>query len=71
MTWKGAHRRTYIPPIVIYTIVEPSEDGQKEVGAFAQIENNGIIQSLEREADETQRQFEIRIKSLIQLATTT
>ena len=59
---RSARPLNYIPPIIIHTIVEPSVDGPKEVGAFAQLETNGICQRIEREADETQEQFESRIK---------
>ena len=58
----SAHRHNYVPRIIIHTLVEPSEDGPKEVGAFARLETNGICQSIGRKADETQRQFENRIK---------
>ena len=54
---KSAHRHNYIQPTIFHTIVEPSEDGPKEVGAFAQLETNGVIQRLERKTDETQGQF--------------
>ena len=59
----GAHRHNYVPPIIIHTLVEPSEDGPKAVGAFARLETHGICQRNERKADETQRQFENRIHS--------
>ena len=59
----------YIPPIIIHILVEPSEDGPKEVGAFAQFQTNGICQSIDRKADETQSQFENRIQSQLQLTT--
>ena len=68
---KSARPLNYIPPIIIHTIVEPSEDGPKEVGAFAQLETNGVIQRLERKTDETQRQFENRIQSQLRLTTKT
>ena len=42
----GAHRHNYVPPIIIHTLVEPSEDGPKEVGAFARLETNGICQRI-------------------------
>ena len=64
---KSTRRLNDVPPIIIHTIVEPSEDGLKEVGAFAQLQANGIIHRLEREADEIQRQFENRIKSQFQI----
>ena len=53
----------YIPPIIIHILVEPYDDGPKEVGAIAELTTNGVIQRLERKADETQRQFENRIQS--------
>ena len=58
---KSARPLNYIPPIIIHILVEPSEDGPKEVGAIAELTTNGVIQRLERKADETQRQFENRI----------
>ena len=67
---KSARPLNYIPPIIIHIIVEPSVDGPKEVEAFAELETNGVIQRLEREADETQRQFENRIQSQLQLTST-
>ena len=63
---KSARPLNYIPPIIIHILVEPSEDGPKEVGAFAQLETNGVIQRLERKADETQGQFENHIQSQLQ-----
>ena len=68
---KSARTLNYIPPIIIHILVEPSEDGPKEVGAFAQLETNGVIQRLERKTDETQRQFENRIQSQLRLTTKT
>ena len=63
---KSARPLNYIPPIIIHILVEPSEDGPKEVEAFAELATNGVIQRLERKADETQRQFENRIHSQLQ-----
>ena len=60
---KSARPLNYIPLIIIHIIVEPSDDGPKEVGAIAELETNGVIQRLERKADETQSQFENRIQS--------
>ena len=64
---KSAQCHNFIPPIIIHTIVEPSEDGTKEVGAFAQLETNGIIQRIERKTGETQEQFGNRIRTQIKL----
>ena len=66
---KSARPLNYIPPIIIHILVEPSEDGPKEVGAFAQFQTNGICQSIDHKADETQSQFENRIQSQLQLTT--
>ena len=41
---KSARPLNYIPPIIIHILVEPSEDGPKEVEAFAELETNGVIQ---------------------------
>ena len=60
---KNPYRHNYIPIIINHILVEPSEDGLKEVEAFAELATNGVIQRLEREADETKRQFENRIQS--------
>ena len=68
---RSARPLNYIPPIIIHILVEPSEDGPKEVGAIAELATNGVIQRLERKADETQRQFENRIQSQLQLTTKT
>ena len=63
---KSARPLNYIPPIIIHILVEPCDDGPKEVGAIAQLETNGVIQRLERKTDETQGQFENRIQSQLQ-----
>ena len=48
----------YVSPIIIRTIVEPSGDGPKEIGAFANVPINGIYQKFERSLGKTQEQFE-------------
>ena len=48
----------YVPPFIIRTIVEPSGDGPKEIGAFANVLINGIYQKFERASGKTQEQFE-------------
>ena len=63
---RSARPLNYIPPIIIHILVEPSADGPKEVGAFTQLETNGIYQRIERKAGETQEQFENRIQSQLQ-----
>ena len=63
---KNPYRPNYIPLIIIHILVEPSDDGPKEVEAFAELATNGVIQRLEREADVSQREFENRIQSQLQ-----
>ena len=41
---KSARPLNYIPPIIIHILVEPSEDGPKEVETFAELATNGVIQ---------------------------
>ena len=45
---KSVHRLDYVPPIVIHTIVEPDEDGPKEVEAFAQMQTKAVCDTIER-----------------------
>ena len=60
---KNPHRHNYVPLIIVHILVEPSVDGPKEVEAFARFQTNGVCNTMERKADETQRQFENRIQS--------
>ena len=34
---RNSHIHEYTPPIIIHTIVEPSESGPKEIGVFANV----------------------------------
>ena len=68
---RSARPLNYVPPIIVHILVEPNVDGPKEVGAFAELATNRVIQRIERRADETQRQFENRIQSQFQLTTKT
>ena len=61
---RNAPTYNYIPPIIIHTIVEPSDNGPREVGAYATVSIDGIYFRLERENGENQEQFEKRIKKI-------
>jgi hypothetical protein len=54
----------YAPPIFFHSVVEPSKDGPKEVGAFAKIYLNGDKITLWRAEDEAQSDFEIRVMNV-------
>ena len=43
---RNAPTSDYIPPIIIHTIVEPSENGPREVGAYANIPIGKVFRSL-------------------------
>ena len=54
----------WVPPIFFHSIVEPSENGPREVGAFAKIyvEVNDFL--VWREEGETKENFEARVKAM-------
>ena len=54
----------YVPPIFFHSVVEPSNDGPREVGAFANIHLNGDTITLWRAVGEAQSDFEIRVMSV-------
>ena len=62
---QNAHHLNYLPPINIHTIVKQSKGGPKEVKPFAQLQTNDVCHTMERKAHETQRQFENRIKYIL------
>ena len=43
---RNTHVREYTPPIIIHTIVEPSESGPKEIGVFANVLLEGATKEL-------------------------
>ena len=43
---RNTHVREYTPPIIIHTIVEPSESGPKEIGVFANVLWKGATKEL-------------------------
>ena len=51
---RNSHIREYTPPIIIHTIVEPSEDGPKEIGVFTYVLVKDIYQRIDIELSEKQ-----------------
>jgi hypothetical protein len=54
----------WVPPIFFHSVVEPSENGPKEVGAFAKIYVEGNDLTIWRIASETNEDFELRVLKL-------
>jgi len=54
----------WVPPIFFHPVVEPSENGPREVGAFAKIYVEGKDLMVWREEDETNEDFELRVLKL-------
>ena len=57
----NAHVREYTPPIIIHTIVEPSESGPKEVGVFSNVFAEGIFKRIDLELGKTHGEYEKQI----------
>ena len=53
-----------VPPIFFHSVVEPSENGPREVGAFAKIYVDGNDLMVWRRDGETNIDFEIRVLKL-------
>jgi hypothetical protein len=51
----------WVPPIFFHSVVEPSENGPREVGGFAKIYFEGNDLMIWRKADETNEDFELRV----------
>ena len=54
----------WVPPIFFHPIVEPSENGPREVGAFAKIFVEGKDLMVWRREGETHEDFELRVLKL-------
>ena len=55
---RNSHIREYTPPIIIHTIVEPSESGTKEIGVFANVFAEGVYQRIDLELGKTHDEYE-------------
>ena len=53
-----------VPPIFFHPVVEPRENGPREVGAFAKIYVEGKDLMVWRREDETNEDFELRVLKL-------
>ena len=56
--------REYTPPIIIHTIVEPSESGPKEIGVFANVFAEGIYKRIDLELGKTHDEYEKHVNKL-------
>ena len=54
----NTHNLEYIPPTIIHTIVEPSENGPKEVGVFANVFAEGVYKRIDLELGKTHDEYE-------------
>jgi hypothetical protein len=54
----------WVPPIFFHSIVEPSENGPREVGVFAKIYDDGNDLMVWREDNETKYDFEARVLAM-------
>ena len=61
----NAHIHEYTPPIIIHSIVEPSENGPKEIGVFANVLVEGVSQRIDLELGKTHDEYEKQINELI------
>ena len=55
------HVPEYTPPIIIHTIVKPSEDGPKEIGVFANVFAEGVYNRIDLELGKTHDEYEKQI----------
>ena len=51
----------WVPSIIFHPVIEPSENGPREVGAFAKLYSDGKNIMIWRREDETQEDFEARV----------
>ena len=58
----------WVPPIFFHSVVEPSENGPREVGAFAKIRVEGKDLMVWRGGNENHEDFKNRVMALKDLA---
>ena len=61
---RNSHIREYTPPIIIHTIVEPSESGPKETGVFANVFAEGVYKRIDLGLGKTQEKCEMELKNI-------
>ena len=62
----NSHFREYTPPIIIHSIVEPSENGPKEIGVFANMLLEGSYQRIDLELGKTHDEYGKQINEYIE-----
>ena len=55
----------YTPPIIIHTIVEPSKNGPKEIGVFANVLLEGSYQRIDLALGKPHDEYEKKINEYI------
>jgi hypothetical protein len=63
------HIPEYSPPIIIHTIVEPSESGPKEIGVFANVLLEGSYQRIDLELSKTHDEYKKQINEYFNIFT--
>ena len=63
----NVHVREYTPPIIIHTIVEPSESGPKKIGVFTNVLLEGSYKRIDLELGKTHGEYEKQINEYIKL----
>ena len=61
---RNTHVPEYTPPIIIHSIVEPSENGPKEIQVFANVLVEGVSQRIDLELGKTQEKYEMELKNI-------
>ena len=58
---RNTHVPEYTPPVIIHTIVEPSESGPKEIEVFANVLLEGSYQRIDLELGKTHDEYKKQI----------
>jgi hypothetical protein len=58
---RNIHVREHTPPLIIHSIVEPSENGPKEIGVFANVLLEGSYQRIDLELGKPHDEYEKNI----------
>ena len=62
---RNSHVCEYTPPIIIHTIVEPSESGPKEIGVFTNVLLEGSYQRIDLELGKPDDEYEKHLNEYI------
>ena len=61
---RNSHIHEYTPPIIIHTIVEPSESGPKEIEVFANVLAEGVYKKIDLELGKPHDEYEKHVNKL-------